>query len=147
MSVAHTVAVIGAFDTKGQEYAFLRRQILENGCQVLTINTGVLGTTDLFPVHVEADELAKAAGDSLFVLRREGDRGAAMQAMGEGAAAVAREMYDQGRFDAIIGMGGTGGSSVVTAAMRVLPLGVPKVCVSTAASGVKSAYVGTADVV
>jgi uncharacterized protein (UPF0261 family) len=144
--MAKTVAMIGAFDTKGPEYAFLRERMLENGVDVIAINTGTLGTTELFPVGVEADAVAEAGGTPLSQLRERQDRGEAMRVMAAGAAAVAKRLHDEGRFDGIIGMGGTGGSSVVTAAMRALPLGVPKVCVSTAASGDTSSYVGTKDV-
>ncbi len=144
--MSKTVLMIGAFDTKGPEYAFLRERITAAGCDVLAVNTGVLGTTDLFEVDVEADELASAGGGDLAKLRADQDRGEAMKVMCAGAAAVAKRLHEQGRFDGIIGMGGTGGSTVVTSAMRALPVGVPKVCVSTAASGDTSAYVGTKDV-
>ena len=141
-----TILMIGAFDTKGPEYDFLRERIVANGCEVLTLNTGVLGSTDLFAVDVEADEVAKAGGGDLAELRAKQDRGEAMKVMCAGAAAAAKRLYDEGKFDGIIGMGGTGGTTVVTSAMRALPVGVPKVCVSTAASGDTSAYVGTKDV-
>jgi uncharacterized protein (UPF0261 family) len=142
-----TILMIGAFDTKGAEYAFLRERILERGHQVLAVNFGVLGTTDLFPVDVEAGELARAGASDLRALRESGNRGEAMKVMSAGAPEVVRALFEQGRFDGVIGMGGTGGSSVIAAAMRALPLGVPKVCVSTAASGDTSPYVGTKDVV
>ena len=141
-----TILMIGAFDTKGAEYAFVRERILARGHEVLAVNTGVLGTTDLFPVDVEADEVAGAGGTELDELRAAGDRGEAMKVMTAGGPVVVKRLYEQGRFDGIIGMGGTGGSTVVTSAMRALPVGVPKVCVSTAASGDTSAYVGTTDV-
>jgi uncharacterized protein (UPF0261 family) len=141
-----TVLMLGAFDSKGPEYAFLRQQILAQGHHILSVNTGVLDSTDLFPVDVEADAVAHAGGGDLATLRANKDRGEAMQVMSAGAAKTAASLYAQGRFDGIVGMGGTGGSSVVTAAMRALPVGVPKVCVSTVASGDTSAYVGTKDV-
>ncbi|MBI2503411.1 MAG: Tm-1-like ATP-binding domain-containing protein [Candidatus Latescibacteria bacterium] len=144
--MAKTILVIGAFDTKGAEFAFLRRQILELGHRVLMVNTGVMGSTDLFPVDVEAEAVAREGGAQLEALRAKKDRGEAMKAMSQGAALLVKKLYDQGRFDGIIGMGGTGGTSVVSAAMRGLPLGVPKVCVSTAAAGDTSAYVGTKDI-
>jgi len=144
--MAGKIAMIGAFDTKGAEYAFLRERIQAGGGEVLAINTGVLGTTDLFPVDVEADEVARAGGGDLPALREKQDRGEAMKVMTAGAAAVAKRLHDEGAFDGIIGMGGTGGTTIVAAAMRALPVGVPKVCVSTAASGDTSAYVGTKDV-
>lgn len=144
--MAKTILMVGAFDTKDEEYAFLRDRISERGHNVLTLNTGVLGTTDRFKVDVEADEVADAGGKALDSLRQEKDRGDAMHVMAAGSAVVARRLHDEGRVDGVIGMGGTGGSSVVSGAMRALPVGFPKVCVSTAASGDTSAYVGTKDV-
>ncbi len=144
--MSKTIAMIGAFDTKGREYAFLREQILARGHKVLAVNTGVLGTTDLFPVDVEAREVARAGGGNLEELREKKDRGEAMKVICAGAPKVVKRLYEEGKFDGIIGMGGTGGTTVVTSAMRALPVGVPKVCVSTAASGETSAYVGTKDV-
>ncbi len=142
-----TIMMVGAFDTKGVEYAFLRAQILARGHQVRSVNTGVMGECEAFAVDVDASEVAAAGGTSLASLRAAGDRGAAMKAMGEGAAKVAAQEYAKGQFDGIVGMGGSGGSSVVTAAMRALPVGVPKVCVSTVAAGDTGAYVGSKDVV
>jgi uncharacterized protein (UPF0261 family) len=141
-----TILIIGAFDVKGREYAFLREHILAQGYAVLTVNTGVLGATDLFPVDIPAEDVAEAGGTDLAALRAAKDRGEAMKVMAAGAAVVTRRLFDQGRFQGVIGMGGTGGTSVITAAMRTLPLGVPKLCVSTAASGDTSAYVGSKDV-
>ena len=144
--MSKTILMIGAFDTKGAEYAFLRQQILERGHTVMTLNTGVLGSTDLFEVDIEADEVASAGGSDLEILQREQDRGEAMKVMSQGAPLVVQQLYGAGRFDGIVGMGGSGGSTVVTAAMRVLPVGLPKVCVSTVASGDTWAYVGTKDI-
>jgi len=121
-------------------------QILTRGHKVLAMNTGVMGSTDLFRVNVQAKELAKAGGGNLETLRKERNRGEAMKIMSIGAPVVVKSLYEKGRFDGIIGMGGTGGTTVVTSAMRVLPLGVPKVCVSTAASGDTSTYLETKDI-
>lgn len=145
--MAQTIVVLGSFDTKAREYAFLREAIVAQGGQVLAVNFGVLGTTDLFPVDVEADAVARAGGGDLATLRASGDRGAAMKVMAAGVAAVAKQLYDHGKLGGITGMGGSGGSSVITAAMRALPMGVPKVCVSTVAGGDVSSYVGTKDIV
>ena len=141
-----TILMIGAFDTKGPEYAFLREHILERGHDVLMLNTGVLGETDLFAIDVPAEEVAKAGGSDLRTMRDKKDRGEAMKVMAAGAPVVVNRLYDEGKFDGAIGMGGTGGTTVVTAGLRALPVGVPKVCVSTAASGETSAYVGTKDI-
>ena len=142
-----TILMIGAFDTKGAEYAFLRGEIIARGHELLAANTGVVGAAEDFPVDISADEIALAGGTTLAALRAKADRGAAMKAMSAGAASVAEKLYAAGRFAGAIGMGGSGGSSVVTAALRALPIGVPKVCVSTVASGDTSAYVGAKDVV
>lgn len=144
--MSKTILMIGTFDSKGPEYAFLYQQIVKRGHQVLSVNTGVLASTELFPVDLEADTVARYGGGDLAILRANQDRGEAMKVMSMGAAAMAAELYAQGRFDGIVGMGGSGGSSVVTAAMRALPVGVPKVCVSTVASGDTASYVGTKDV-
>ena len=140
------ICMIGAFDTKGPEYAFVRECILARGHDVLTVNTAVLGSTELFGVDVEAKKVAEAGGASLEQLREDKDRGRAMKIMCAGAPAIVKSLHDEGKIDGILGMGGTGGTTVVTSAMRALPVGVPKVCVSTAASGDVSAYVGTKDI-
>jgi len=144
--MARTIVMIGSFDTKGAEYAFLREQIAARGHHVLAVNTGVMGSTDLFRVEVDAEEVARGGGGDLEALRAAGDRGEAMKVMCAGAAVAAQRLYDEGKVDGIIGMGGTGGTTVVTSAMRALPVGVAKVCVSTAAAGDTAAYVGTKDV-
>jgi uncharacterized protein (UPF0261 family) len=141
------ILLIGAFDSKGAEYAFLREQILAQQGRVLSLNFGVLGSTELFPVDIEADAVAAAAGADLATLRNSGDRGLAMKTMAQGAPIVVRKLYDEGAIAGIIGMGGTGGSSVIASAMRALPTGVPKVCLSTVAGGDVAPYVGTKDIV
>ncbi len=110
------------------------------------VNTGIMGSTGLFPVDVEAYDVALAGGCSLEQLRERKDRGEAIKVMCAGAPAIVKSLYDDGTIAGIIGMGGTGGTAVVTAAMRALPVGMPKVCISTTASGDVSAYVGTKDI-
>jgi uncharacterized protein (UPF0261 family) len=141
-----TICLIGAFDTKGTEYAFVRDQILARGHKVLAVNTGTMGSTDLFPVDVDAFDVAQAGGGRLEQLREKKDRGEAMKVMCEGAPAIIKSLYDKRMIDGIIGMGGTGGTAVVTSAMRALPVGMPKVCVSTTAAGDVGVYVGTKDI-
>lgn len=139
--------MLGTFDSKGEEYDFLRRRIESCGCNVLVVNAGVMGSTSLFPIDVEADEVARAGGESLQALQQQRDRGHAMSVMSAGAAAVVRKLYDDGKFDGIIGMGGSGGTGIVTSAMRSLPIGVPKFCVSTLAAGNTGPFVDTSDIV
>lgn len=142
-----TIALIGSFDTKAEDYAFLRSEILKQGCDVFTINIGVLASTDLFPVNVEASEIAQAGGFALAGLRDKKDRGFALDIMVRGLAEVLPQYYAAGQFVGAIGMGGSGGTAVITAGLRALNLGVPKVCVSTMAAGDIKPYVDTKDIV
>ena len=144
---AATVLVLGAFDTKGEEYAYAVARLQEAGVRVLTVDFGVGDPRAGFPIDVPAEAVASAGGEDLLELRAAGDRGRALAAMARGAAAVARRLVGEGRVDAVVGMGGSGGSSVITSAMRALPLGVPKVCLSTVAGGDVAPYVGQKDVV
>ncbi len=141
-----TICIIGAFDTKGEDHAFLRSQILAHDHQVLTVNVGVLGTTRLFPVDFEGREVIDGVDLNLEQIRSRRDKAEAMKAFAERAPKFVRDLYDRGKFDGIIGMGGSGGSSIIASAMRALPIGVPKVLVSTIASGDVSFYVGGKDI-
>ena len=142
-----TILVIGAFDTKASEHAFLSGKISEQGCDVLFLNIGTLGSTDLFSVDIPAEEVAQSGGESLASLQDKKDRGHAMKVMSQGASVQVKKLYEDGKIDGIIGMGGSGGTSVITTAMKALPLGFPKVCVSTAASGNTAPFIGTRDIV
>jgi uncharacterized protein (UPF0261 family) len=140
-----TVVLLGTFDTKGAEYAFLRDQVRAHGVDALLVDAGVFEPVAVDP-DVSRHELAQAAGVAVSDLAASRDRGAAVGAMARGAAAVVRDLYDRGRLDSIISLGGTGGSAIGTTAMRGLPVGVPKVMVSTVASGDTRPYVGATDV-
>jgi uncharacterized protein (UPF0261 family) len=144
--MSRTILLIGAFDVKGREYDFVRTLIEAQGCQVLTMNIGVLGGTDLFRIDISNAEVASAGGCDLKQLQETRDRGAAMTVMSKGAAALALKAYQLGRFDGVLAMGGSGGTSVGTAAMRALPIGVPKVMLSTIAASDVSALIGIKDV-
>ncbi len=148
-----TVVLVGTVDTKGEEYAWLRERLVEAGCDVLTLDVGTLGPDRTGGdgaggdrADVTAAEVARAAGVELEPLRQARDRGAAMEAMGRGAAVVVQRLHDEGRLDAVLAVAGSGGSSVAARAMRALPVGVPKLLVSTMASGDVSPYVGSVDV-
>ncbi|MBN1346518.1 MAG: Tm-1-like ATP-binding domain-containing protein [Phycisphaerae bacterium] len=145
--MSKTILLIGAFDVKGVEYAFVRELIERQGCGVRTMNVGVMGGTDLFPIDVDAERVAEAGGGDLKRLREAHDRGASLDVMSRGAAVVASKEYAEGRFDGVLAMGGSGGTGVACAAMRALPIGVPKVMVSTIAASDTSALVGVKDVV
>jgi uncharacterized protein (UPF0261 family) len=139
-----TVVLAGTLDTKGHEYAFLRDRVREQGVEVLLVDVGV------HPPQIEPDiardDVARAAGADVGALAAAGDRGAATTAMGRGAAALLLRLHDEDRLHAVLGIGGSGGSSIVTTAMRALPVGVPKLMVSTLASGDTRPYVGAVDV-
>jgi uncharacterized protein (UPF0261 family) len=144
--MSKTIAVIGALDTKGAEFAFVKAEIERRGHRALVINTGVMGDP-FFTPDITAEQVAASAGTTLAVLRQQADRGVAMAAMTQGIAALVKALYDQNKIDGVLAMGGSAGTVIGTAAMRVLPLGVPKVMVSTLASGDVAAYVGEKDIV
>ena len=136
-----TIAIIGALDTKGQEFQFLIDEIQKRGCDLFVINVGVLGEPPFAP-DVTAAEVAQAGGEPLSKLVERADRGEAMAVMTRGVTNVVSHYYEAGKFDGIISMGGGGGTAMGTSAMRALPVGVPKVMVTTVASGDTSQYVG-----
>jgi uncharacterized protein (UPF0261 family) len=140
-----TIAILGALDTKGIEFAFLKAEIEKRGLNTLVINSGVF--EPMFPPDVTAEEVAEAGGGNLADLVAKKDRGEAMAVMTRGATAIAKKLYAEGKFDGIISAGGSGNTVMATAAMRALPIGVPKVMISTVAGGDVSAYVGTSDLV
>lgn len=139
------VAIVGALDTKAQEYSYLKSEIEKRGHPTFVINVGVLGEPPFEP-DVTADEVAHAGGVSLVDLVQKKDRGEAMEVMTRGAAIVAKQYFDAGKYAAMISMGGGGGTATGTSAMRVLPVGIPKLMMSTVASGDVSAYVGITDI-
>jgi uncharacterized protein (UPF0261 family) len=141
-----TVLLLGTFDTKGAEYRFVAARLEEHGCSAMTMDTGVLGDPG-GAVDVTASEVAAAAGADREQLRRERDRGAAVAAMGRGAARLTRELYEEGRIAAVLALGGSGGAAIAAEAMRGLPIGVPKLIVTTVAAGDTRPFVGEADIV
>jgi uncharacterized protein (UPF0261 family) len=140
-----TVVIIGTLDTKGEELALAKRLIEGHGCRVIVMDAGIGDPVHVAP-DITADAVAVAAGSSIAALRAAKDRGAAMAAMAEGAIKLARGLHAAGKLDAIFSLGGSGGSSIATAAMRALPVGVPKLMVSTLAAGNVAPYVGTSDI-
>lgn len=140
-----TVVLLGTLDTKGAEYAFVRDRIIAAGATPLVVDAGVGGPQGISP-DVSCEEVADAAGASAAALAAAGDRGAAVAAMSEGAAVVLRRLYDEGRLDGVLAAGGSGGSSIAAQAMRALPVGVPKLLVSTMGSGDTRPYVGATDI-
>jgi uncharacterized protein (UPF0261 family) len=143
--MAETVVLAGALDTKGADFAFVKELIEEAGLATLVVDFGVMGEPAFAP-DVTRQEVCTAGGGDLAHLASGGHKDAAMATMARGLAAVVSGLHREGRLDGIIGMGGSGGTSLATAAMRELPVGVPKVMVSTVGGGDVSAYAGTKDI-
>ncbi|MFE7428714.1 Tm-1-like ATP-binding domain-containing protein [Streptomyces sp. NPDC057545] len=142
-----TVVLVGTLDTKGAEYAWLSARLRESGCDVVLVDAGVLPPPQDGPASdVDAAAVARRAGHDLDALRAAGDRGAAVTAMAEGVELVVGDLHREGRLHAVLAVAGSGGSFIAARAMQALPVGVPKLLVSTMASGDVSPYVGSSDV-
>lgn len=142
-----TIVIAGALDTKGKEFAFLRDAIKKAGnVETLVVDFGVMGEPEFQP-DIDRSEVVAAGGGELARLSSGNYKDKAMETMARGLAVIVRRLYDTHRLNGIIGMGGSGGTSIVTTAMRLLPIGVPKVMVSTVGGGDVSAYAGTKDIV
>ncbi|MGW7518111.1 Tm-1-like ATP-binding domain-containing protein [Streptomyces sp. NPDC054796] len=142
-----TVVLVGTLDTKGAEYAWLSARLRELGCEVVLVDAGVRRVPPGAPAaDVSGEAVARAAGHGLERLRATGDRNTAVTAMAEGAEHVVRDLYEAGRLHALLAVGGSGGSFIAARAMRALPIGVPKLLVSTMAGGDVGPYVGSGDV-
>jgi uncharacterized protein (UPF0261 family) len=139
-----TVVTPGALDTKGADYDFLVRGIRSHGVNALTVDFGVLGDPPFTPDVTNA-EVARAAGVELSALRQSKDKTLAMRAMAEGLSRILWRLYEEGRLDGVCGMGGSGGTTILSAGVRGLPIGIPKLLISTVAAGDVSVYVGSTD--
>ena len=143
--MAKTVVIVGALDTKGKEFLFVKGLIEKEGLNTLVVDFGVMGKPD-FPPDISREEVARQGGGDLAMLSGGQHKDAAMKTMAAGLKAVVSQLYADGKLDGIFGMGGSGGTSIATAAMRGLPVGVPKVMVSTVGGGDVSAYTGSKDI-
>ena len=143
--MADTVVLVGALDTKGADFAFVKELIEGAGADTVVVDFGVMGQPAFAP-DVTRAEVCAAAGGDLAHLASGGHKDEAMATMARGLAAVVSRLHGEGRLDGIIGMGGSGGTSLATTAMRELPVGVPKVMVSTVGGGDVSAFAGTKDI-
>jgi uncharacterized protein (UPF0261 family) len=140
-----TVALVGTLDTKGQDFAFLAARMRAAGAEVIVIDAGTGAPDGLIP-DVDGEAVAAAAGTSRAELRAASDRGRAVTEMGRGAAVVVADLVARGRVGGVLAAGGSGGSSIAGQVMVALPVGLPKLLVSTMASGDVSPYVGAKDV-
>jgi uncharacterized protein (UPF0261 family) len=144
--MARTVVIAGALDTKGAEFAFVKELIAARGLMPLLVDFGVLGDPDI-RTDISNVEVARAGGGDIQQLRASKDKAEAMKVMTAGLAVIVRGLHAIGQLQGILSMGGTGGTAIATAAMRTLPVGIPKVMVSTVGGGDTSAYVGYRDII
>ena len=142
-----SIIVIGTLDTKGQEIAFVRDLIAERGHQPVVIDSGILGEPAIQPT-ISRREVAAAAAASIEELLAAGDKNSAISAMAKGVTSIAAALHAEGKLHGVIALGGVQGTVIGTAAMRALPVGVPKVMVSTVANGQATfgPFVGTKDI-
>jgi len=143
--MSKTILLIGTLDTKATELCLVRDLILTRGHQVCLMDVGVAADPSITP-DITATEVATAGGSDLNQIRRDNDRGAALKVMSQGATILTKALNKNGDIDAVLSLGGSGGSSIATAAMQALPVGFPKLMVSTMASGDTSPYVGFKDI-
>ena len=139
-----TVAIIGTFDSKGKEFLFLKRTLEKFGLQTLTIHSGAFEPT--FEPDVSNAEVAAAAGEKIEAIVAKKDRGWATEVLSKGMVELLPKLYKEGKFDGVISLGGSGGTSLATPAMQRIPVGVPKIMVSTIAVGNTAEIVGTSDI-
>lgn len=140
-----TIAIAGTFDSKGTEYKYVKELVESLGLNTFTIHTGVF--EPLFVPDVSNEEVARAAGEDILIIAEKKDRALATEILSEGMKKLIPKLYAEGKFDGILSFGGTGGTSIVTPGMRELPIGVPKLMVSTVASGNTAQYIGTSDII
>ena len=140
-----TVFLIATLDTKGREIAFVRDELERCGVSCRVIDGGCLGEPAI-AADVTREQVFEAAGTALAEVRARGDRGEAVSAAARGVAELIRRFHQAGDVSGVLGLGGSAGTTIATAAMRVLPLGVPKLMVSTLASGDVRTYVGDKDI-
>ncbi|MDB5075437.1 MAG: hypothetical protein JWO42_1616 [Chloroflexi bacterium] len=139
------IVILGTLDTKGSETQYLRDKVAALGAQPLVVDAGILNAAAFEP-EIDREAVAAAAGTTTHDLVSQGDRGQAVERMGRGAARIVADLHARGQLGGIIAIGGSGNATIAGLAMRALPIGVPKLIVSTVAAGDTRPYVGTADI-
>ena len=137
------IAVIGTLDSKGHEHAFVAEEIRRSGHEALLVDVGTLGAPQVQPDRTRDEVLRAAAVD----LPEVEDRGERVGVMAKALPIYLKQLVESGEIDGVISLGGGGGTAIATAGMRALPVGFPKLMVSTLASGNTAHYVGTKDIV
>ncbi|WP_086445023.1 Tm-1-like ATP-binding domain-containing protein [Candidatus Enterococcus lemimoniae] len=139
-----TVAIAGTFDSKSEEFLFIKEQIEKTGLNTFLIHTGIFSPA--FEPDITNQQIAQAAGTDLTEIAANRDRAQGTKAIAQGLEVLLPQLYSEGKFDGIISAGGSGGTSMVAPSMRALPIGVPKLIISTVAAGDVSGYVGSSDI-
>lgn len=139
-----TVAIAGTFDSKSDEFLFIKEQIEKTGLNTFLIHTGIFSPA--FKPDVTNQQIAEAAGADVTKIAANRDRAQGTKAIARGLEILLPQLYSEGKFDGIISAGGSGGTSMVAPSMRALPIGVPKLMISTVAAGDVSGYVGSSDI-
>ena len=140
-----TIAVLGTLDSKGEEHAFVAKLIKARGHQALLIDVGTGAPATIKP-DITREEVAAVAGINLAEIVARKDRGECVVAMSQAAPVMLAKLAAEGRIQGVISLGGGGGTAIATAAMRALPIGFPKLMVSTLAAGNVAPYLGTKDI-
>ncbi len=140
------IVMLGCFDTKEEDFTFLYNCLTSHNENIISINTGIMGTTNNFPVDFESYVVANEGGHSIEDLRKKRDRGHAVAIMGAGAAKIIGKIVHEKKIKAAIGMGGGGGTFIALTAMQEIPLGIPKLCLSTLAGKDISRQIGSKDI-
>ncbi len=143
-----TVLVIGTFDTKGPECQYLRERIEAYGCKTLALDSGILGEAEGIKAEFTRQMVAEAAGFDIDTIRKSGSRGKAVERMLVGVRKIAKQLHDEKKIHGLVSLGGAEGAVLASAAMRHLPVGIPKLIVSPLASGRRTfdPFIGTKDI-
>ncbi|MFC1948033.1 Tm-1-like ATP-binding domain-containing protein [Chloroflexota bacterium] len=140
-----TIVLFGRLDSKGKEYGYVKDKIIAGGCEVITVDTGTRGVPKFQP-DITREDVARAAGKEITQVVDRSDESKEIEVMMEGASVIARQLYEKGKLDGVMCLGGSRGTAIGTAVMRALPFGIPKFMVSTIASGDMRPYIGTRDI-
>ena len=138
-----TVCIVGTLDTKGKETYYLKEVLERHGLASFVMDVGAFAT-DYTPDYSNT-ELLQAIGEDIAEIR-DGGRSVATETLARAMREVLPTLYEEGRFQGVIALGGSGGTAIATAGMQQLPVGVPKLMISTMASGNTTPYVGTSDI-
>lgn len=146
--MSKTIAIMATLDTKGEEVKYLKERIERRGKKVFIIDMGLRGVPAVIPTDVTRDMLAEASGSTMAVVEKK-VRGEAIEIMVKGIAKVIRDLYDRGKFQGILAIGGLDGALLASAGLRALPLGVPKFLLTPIAEGDEKfgTYIGTSDMI